>query len=238
MDLLNTLIKGLLTYFLIFAFIRYFAKLDRSKISNEMIMMMTILLIVILNISDTFDYFEDAQVQEAIIPTSMTMPVVTTGSEALSKIIPQPVQLSEKLGGSSNTPDLSPVNLSQPPSAAAPGSTGAPIGMIQAGQPLLPTQISFPNIAQADETKKVQKMDLITEDNSPLLAQDKDLSYIAMFDSSNKLDIMGNTAQYSLNCNSTYSSGAQGFMCLTNEGKNLLMTRGGNRGTKPISGEL
>jgi hypothetical protein len=123
--------------------------------------------------------------------------------------------------------------------------------MTQPTQTIQSTEQIAPTIAMTNENQNSEKIAEINrkvnsafdEENSPLLNTDKGLSYVGQFDASNNLDVVSRLVaskdiRFSLNCASNFSNGSQGFMCLNDDLMNTFVTRGGNRGISPISGEL
>ncbi len=190
-------------------------KIPSDQIKTENVIILSVVLMVILYFTSV-ELFKNKEFFEELAPVDSPTNTYEITGESL------PI----------NDPKRFAYDAAVPPPAANPGTMTAP---------LLPennSKLSFPNVSGPDMNKKVSVMDMITEENSPLLAQDKDLTYTQQFDASNKIDTIGESLQLSLNCNSTYSSGSRGFACLNTEGQRLLDTRGGNRGPKPVSGEL
>jgi hypothetical protein len=98
----------------------------------------------------------------------------------------------------------------------------------------------------ADEAANSEQKIAITQQvfaenpDSILLNTAPQMTYVSQVNSTQagSLDKLGYNAVFSLDCNNTYSSGSQGFMCVSPVNQRNLDTRGDNRGPTPFSGEL
>lgn len=98
----------------------------------------------------------------------------------------------------------------------------------------------------ADEAANSEQKIAITQQvfaenpDSILLNTAPQMTYVSQVNATQagSLDKLGYNAVFSLDCNNTYSSGSQGFMCIAPAGQRNLDTRGNNRGPTPFSGEL